>query len=74
MEEAHNGGLQNTKELQGWAKAGAESGPAANQASRSSSAGGISAQGRLRAESTEQFAGADRVLTPFILSSINGAI
>lgn len=27
-----------------------------------------------RAESAEQFAGADRVLTPFTLSSINGAI
>lgn len=28
----------------------------------------------VRAERAEQFAGADRVLTPFILSSINGAI
>lgn len=65
---AHKDGLYSAREHQGRVRTGAESGPAARLSERDVH------RDVFRAGSAEQFAGADRVPTPFILSSINGAI
>lgn len=56
-----------------WVRTGAESAPLPERAGAAQPEAAVR-RDTVGAESAEQFAGADRVLTPFILSSISGAI